>query len=45
MINFEEVYQYLNEKEPEIANSIYYASEMLLSQIDKAIEALRKQKG
>lgn len=44
MINFEEVYQYLNEKEPEIANSIYYASEMLLSQIDKAIEALRKRR-
>ena len=44
MINFEEVYQYLNEKEPEIANSICYASEMLLSQIDKAIEALRKRR-
>lgn len=44
MINFEEVYQYLNEKEPEIANSIGYASEMLLSQIDKAIEALRKRR-
>lgn len=42
MINFEEVYQYLNENEPEIANSICYVSEMLLSHIDEAIEALKK---
>lgn len=44
MINFEEVYQYLNENEPEIANSICYASEMLLSHIDEAIETLKKRK-
>lgn len=41
MINIDDVYAYLNENEPDIANSICYASELLLSKIDEAIEALK----
>lgn len=44
MINFEEVYQYLNENEPKLANQICYASELLLSHIDEAIEVLRERR-
>lgn len=44
MINIEDVYAYLSENEPDIANQICYASEMLLSNIDKAIEALKNHR-
>lgn len=44
MINIDDVYAYLSEHEPEIANSIGYASEMLLSQIDKAIDVLKQRR-
>ena len=41
MINIDDVYAYLGENEPDIANSICYASEWLLSKIDEAIEAFK----
>lgn len=44
MININDVYAYLSEKEPDTANSICYASELLLSKIDEAIEALKKRR-
>ena len=44
MINIDDVYAYLSENEPDIANSICYASEWLLSKIDEAIEALKERR-
>lgn len=44
MINIDDVYAYLSEHEPDIANSICYASEWLLSKIDDAIEALKERR-
>lgn len=44
MINIDDVYAYLGENEPDIANSICYASEWLLSKIDEAIEALKERR-
>ena len=44
MEKIEEVYAYLNENEPEIASNICYASEMLLSELDKALEVLKARR-
>ncbi|HAJ97232.1 MAG TPA: hypothetical protein DCO72_05800 [Ruminococcus sp.] len=44
MGKIEEVYAYLNENEPEIASNICYASEMLLSELDRALEVLKTRR-
>lgn len=44
MANIEDVYAYLDENEPDIAKSICYASEMLLSQLELAIQALKERR-
>jgi len=44
MEKIEEVYAYLNENEPEITSNICYASEMLLSELDNALEVLKTRR-
>lgn len=41
MADIKEVYEYLDNNEPDIASKICYASEMLLGELDNAIEALK----
>ena len=41
MADIKDVYAYLDKNEPDIATKICYASEMLLSELDNAVEALK----
>ncbi len=41
MTDMKEVYKYLSEMEPPIADSISYASELLLTELDSALKALK----
>jgi hypothetical protein len=44
MATIDDVYAYLQKNEPQIANSICYASEMLLTALNDGIVALRKKR-
>lgn len=44
MKQIEEVYAYLDKNQPEIAQKICYASEILLSELDKALEVLKQKR-
>ena len=44
MDDIKDVYAYLDKNEPNIATKICYASEMLLSELDNAIEALKDRR-
>ena len=45
MATIDDVYAYLQKNEPQIANSICYASEMLLTALNDGIVALKTNKG
>lgn len=44
MTDMKKVYAYLSEHEPPIADSISYASELLLTELDAALQALKKRR-